>query len=72
MKLTELEKQSALWQKLKKHAEERIQKLRTDNDKDMDERATQKLRGRIAEAKYWLELDQPPPAVEKTDGFPDG
>lgn len=62
--LTEMERQSALWKKLKAHAEERIARHRRANDGDKDMEATSKLRGRIQEARYFAALDEPAPQME--------
>ncbi len=65
--LTEQERGSALWAKIKKHYEARLQELREENDSDKDDIKTAKQRGRIAEVKLVLGLDKPPPATEKDD-----
>ena len=57
--ITELERQSPLWKKLKAHLEKRIETLRARNDSDRDAFDTAKIRGRIAEVKVILMLDQP-------------
>lgn len=62
--ITEIESNSALWQKIKAHYEARLQTLREKNDVDNDENRTIKLRGRIAEIKALLALDKPPPAAD--------
>ena len=56
MKLTEFDKQSATWTKLKAHIESEIDILRQRNDADSDPIATAKLRGRIFELKRMLSL----------------
>ena len=56
--ITETEKQSALWQKIEKHYKERLDKLRTQNDKDQDGIQTAHLRGRISEVKSLLALTE--------------
>jgi len=61
--LTYEEKHSALWQKLKQHLGEEIQRLREKNDGQHDEVATAKLRGRIAALKELSALDADPIAV---------
>lgn len=56
-KLTASEINSALWGRLMEHFENRLNRLRTDNDRDADESATSNLRGRIAEIKSLMHLD---------------
>jgi len=56
MKLTEGEKLSAVWQKLEPHLKERLTTLRAQNDGELDELSTARLRGRIAELKLILSL----------------
>ncbi len=56
MKLTEADKLSALWQKLEPYLEERISTLRAQNDGELDQLATARLRGRLAELKLILSL----------------
>lgn len=57
--LTAEEKNSALWKKIKKNVEERLDKTRRRNDADHDATETAKIRGRILELKYFLTLDGP-------------
>lgn len=64
-KLTEAESHSKLWLKLKKIMEERLNKHRVTNDKNLDEVVTAKLRGQIAELKFLLDLEIPDPAPTK-------
>jgi len=66
MMLTDNDKKSSLWAKLKKNAEEKLTELRKQNDGDLDKERTDKLRGRIHEIKVFLALDQPAPD-EETD-----
>jgi len=51
---------SPTWLKIKAHFEERLADHRKANDNDKDAVATAKLRGRIAEAQYLLDLAKPP------------
>lgn len=62
-KLTEQERGSALWQRLKAHIESRLESHRRKNDNDAPDEKTAKLRGRIAECKILLALDKPIPVV---------
>lgn len=59
---------SAVWLKLKRHMEERIEALRRKNDRHVDERRTSQLRASIGELKYLTGLDAekpgPPPEDE--------
>ena len=66
--VTELERQSALWLKLKAHVEKRIASLRARNDNDKNAEETAKLRGRIAELKLIAALDNPAVAMEPDKG----
>lgn len=65
--VSELERQSPLWLKLKSHMEKRIAALRVKNDSDKDTEATAKLRGRIAELKILAALDNPAPQLQADD-----
>lgn len=65
--LTENERQSALWMKLKKHYEERLAMLRARNDRPVDERRANLLRGQIAELKYQISLNEPRRTVAPED-----
>lgn len=56
MKLTEFDKQSSTWIKLKAHIEDQIDILRIRNDGDVDAVATAKLRGQILALKKILSL----------------
>jgi hypothetical protein len=46
------------WVRLKKHLKGRIELLRAQNEGDLDDVATAKLRGRIAELRVLLALDK--------------
>lgn len=67
LKLLESERKSALWLKLEKHINERIDVMRRRNDGDLDDRETARLRGKIAAFKELLELGQDPPQLEADD-----
>jgi len=54
MKLTELEKQSAVWMRLDAYLQEQLKSLRSQNDGDLDPVATARLRGRIGAIKTIL------------------
>ena len=47
---------SAVWIKLNKFYEERLEFLRKKNDGDLDERGTIRLRAQISECKFFLAL----------------
>lgn len=57
--ITDLERQSPIWAKIKKIMELRIEELHHRLESDKPEMKTVKLRGRIAECKRILSLDQP-------------
>ena len=50
--------QNPLWLRLKPYLEERLVMLRTKNDGDLSEIETANIRGRIAEVKSLLALDE--------------
>ena len=53
------ERNSALWAKIKQHAEERIDALRRKNDGALDVETTANVRGRIASYKELLAASEP-------------
>lgn len=59
--LNESDRLSPAWLKLRAHLEERVAMHRRKNDNTMTPEATEKLRGRIAEANYVLGLERPAP-----------
>lgn len=67
-KLTELERNSELWKKLEAVLKQRIDLHRKKNDSDQDDSSTAKLRGRIAELKFLLDLASPDPAISTDAG----
>lgn len=68
MTLTEQEKQSAVWVKLRDHMNERLESLRCQNDGDLTPEQTIKLRGRVAQLKELLAIGKPGPAQAEVDG----
>ena len=66
-KLTTSEIGSPLWMKLKAHIEERVAGHRRANDGNLNTEDTAKVRGRIAEGKYILGLDNPAPQLDASD-----
>ena len=67
MKLTTLELQSAVWLKLRDHLNETLLSLRAQNDGDLDEIATARLRGRISAIKVILALGEDHERVQAED-----
>lgn len=65
MYLSQYEAQSALWLKLKKLMLERLDTLRQQNDGVLGVEETARLRGRIAELKSLLALEEEQPATEQ-------
>jgi hypothetical protein len=58
------DRHSPTWAKLRRHLEARItEKLRRQNDNDMDPMKTAKLRGQIRSLKNLLALGSPDPAM---------
>lgn len=64
-KLEEHEINSPLWQKLKKHYENKLESLRISNDSDSTELQTAKRRGKISEIKQFLAIGNPKQVVEE-------
>ena len=65
--LTPAEAKSLLWLKVVKILEKRLETHRVKNEGDLDVAATAKLRGRIAELKFLLELGQDQEPAITTD-----
>ena len=65
--LNDVERQSAIWRKIKAHLEARLVLMRERNDRSQGEAKTERLRGRIAEIKYIVALDKPAPHAEADD-----
>lgn len=59
--LSEFDRGTATWHKLKAHLQARLEMLRTRNEKHVDERKTSQLRSSINELKYLISLDQDKP-----------
>lgn len=64
-KLTEAERLSPVWARVKQILEERIAQHRIANDAGLPPEATAKLRGRISELKALLKLDRALPLVDE-------
>lgn len=58
--LTKMDRDSAAWKKIDQYIDERIAKLRTENDGDLTKKQTQKVRGRIQELKELKKLGADP------------
>lgn len=65
--LNDIERQSAVWKKIKQHCEDEIARLRVLNDTSVDLARTERLRGRIKAFKYLAALDNPAPQAEADD-----
>lgn len=63
------EAQTALWQKIKAHYEKQLDLLRKQNDGELNEIETAKMRGRILEVKAILALDKLPPGTKIGDSL---
>jgi hypothetical protein len=64
IEITDSDKLNPLWPKMLSLFEQRIEKLRRDNDGDRTEIETAKLRGRIAELRYLVALNAEKPVIE--------
>lgn len=60
VKLTDLERKSSAWVKIRDYYQRRLDVMRGRNDGDLVIEETAKLRGRIAEIKNLLALDRAP------------
>lgn len=69
--LTDEDRRSATWQKIKAYMDKRVELLRAKNDKNLDERKTALLRGSIAELKHLMNLGTERPMVPDEDAFRD-
>lgn len=67
MKLDTRDIQSALWVRLRAHLQERMDLCRRKNDGDLDPDETARLRGRIAQLKEILALEEPVQADSTVD-----
>jgi len=61
-RLSKNEIDSALWKKVKGILQDRLQSAKTKLEKDITENETVKLRGRIAELNYLIDLENPSPS----------
>ena len=60
MNLTSHQRTSDTWMAVTKYCEDRLATLRRQNDGDLDERRTAKVRGRIAEIQQFLRAGEEP------------
>lgn len=67
-RLTEGERNSALWQRLEAHLVQRLAEKRAQNDHSLTSDETARLRGAIAELKYLLDRATPGPAIDVDAG----
>jgi hypothetical protein len=64
MKLTAIEKESALWKKIEREVTARLDGLRISNDTNLDAQATSKVRGQIAICKEVLDWAITDPEIQ--------
>ena len=64
MILNKNERDSAIFHKLMQHYRERLNALRIANDGDLPQNKTDYQRGRIAECKLFLQLDEDQPIIK--------
>lgn len=65
--LSDEDRQTQLWKRLSKHLEQRLALLRAQNDAPLPAEATAAHRGRIAEIKALLALDEPTAGPPRSD-----
>ena len=58
IEFSESDRYSSAWLRLKEYLEKRLAYYRIQNDQDADEKETATLRGRIAELKAVIALDE--------------
>ena len=66
-KLDATDRQSLTWRNLSAHIAQRLQKLRAQNDNDLDPISTARLRGEVKSLKYLLALGESPAPAPETD-----
>lgn len=66
--LTQAELNSSVWKKIEGHLEKRLESHRRRNDASLDERKTEKLRGKISEVKQLLGLNDPANQSNEPEG----
>jgi len=62
-RLTDIDRNTPLWLALRAHLERRLESQRAKNDTDLSPDETAKVRGRIAEIKALLALENPRPEI---------
>lgn len=62
--LTQADRNSGLWLRMKKHLKAERESLRARNDNALDPVQTATLRGRVAALNDLIALDEPAPGVE--------
>lgn len=72
MTLTDFETQSALWQRIEKHLEERLSILRERNDGGLEQVETARIRGSIGMIKEILAWAKPAPQINGDSYGPHG
>lgn len=61
---TAQDKQTIQWAKMQEYWTQQLAQLRSQNDHDMPEVATAKLRGRIQQIKAFLSMDEEMPKID--------
>jgi hypothetical protein len=62
------DKHSIEWIRIKEYVQKRLENLRTENDGDLDEVETARIRGMILMTKEIIGLDQAVPVIPKVKG----
>lgn len=62
-RLTEIERVSSLWTRIRTHLEERLRILREKNDTPLDPIETARVRGEIKAVKQLLDAGEPPAKI---------
>ena len=67
--LRQIDFDSDAWFRFRQDAEERLARLRVKNDFDLPPEETARVRGQIAELKYWLAQPAPEPPRDEPVGI---
>ncbi|MEK9796293.1 MAG: hypothetical protein VW713_06045 [Alphaproteobacteria bacterium] len=59
--LSDSDKTSPTWLRIKKHLQARVEALRNELEQDLPEDRTAKVRGRLAEVRALLSVEKDPP-----------
>jgi len=62
--LTDSDKMSQAWGKVREHLTERLAVLRGQLESDIDERTSTRVRGQIAEVKSLLSMEKDRPVID--------